>query len=272
MRLARSTECVQASDSHRLSSYAIRPSPRIGVVSCNSSDATQHWVLDPKTSQLNNGPKHDMNAGPTCPGDAGNSMLLYPAQGHANEKYTHDAASGKIHFGAATGGKSCLTVSESSPPPPPPPAARNISVSWAQLGWAPGRKASVRRHEGSFSHSLSHSLSLHLCPYWPRSLAFFCLCIGLGRLLLLLNLLFVILLIVLSSASPFPPRPYGSASFLKFSAAPILGAGARSLGEERSRRAGRGLLGVCSVPRGFDLRLDTISLTREGIFSLSLKA
>ena len=29
------------------------PSPRIGIVSCNISDHTQHWTFDPKTGQVN---------------------------------------------------------------------------------------------------------------------------------------------------------------------------------------------------------------------------
>ena len=114
------------------------PSPRMGLVDCKSSDATQHWMLDPETTQLMNNPKHDLNSGPVCKGDAGNSMLLYPAQGHPNEKYSHNSATGAIQQGSR-----CLVVTGApvpSPPPAPPPRSRTISVSWAQLGWGSGSK------------------------------------------------------------------------------------------------------------------------------------
>ena len=53
---------------------------RVGVVACNESDHTQHWLFDAKTGQVNNDAKHDLNSGPVCKGDSGNSMLLYPTQ------------------------------------------------------------------------------------------------------------------------------------------------------------------------------------------------
>ena len=111
----------------------------MGLVNCNSSDATQRWILDPKTAQLMNNPKNDLNSGPVCKGDAGNSMLLYPAQGHLNEKYSHNSTTGAIKQSHR-----CLVVTAVTPSPPPPPISRTITVSWEQLGWDMDSKVSVR--------------------------------------------------------------------------------------------------------------------------------
>jgi hypothetical protein len=61
-------------------------SPRVGVMACNASDPTQRWSLDASTGQIFSGHarKKDLNSGPICPGERGNSMLLYPAQGRRN--------------------------------------------------------------------------------------------------------------------------------------------------------------------------------------------
>eukprot|EP01051_Picozoa_sp_SAG22_P018020 SAG22_NODE_2922_length_2101_cov_1.501499_4_plen_112_part_01 len=98
--------------------------------------------------------QHDLNSGPVCPGDKTNSMLLYPAQGRPNEKYTHDKATGKLH-----GGSRCLVAGPPStpsppgppppprpppPPPPPPGVTRTISVRGEQRGWPGGTQAAVR--------------------------------------------------------------------------------------------------------------------------------
>jgi hypothetical protein len=88
---------------------------------------------------MNNDAKHDLNSGPVCAGDAGNSMLLYPTQGHTNEKYQYDASTGLL---CSTNGGRCLGISTARPAPPAPPApapekSRVISVTWAELGYLP---------------------------------------------------------------------------------------------------------------------------------------
>ncbi len=83
---------------------------------------------------MNNDAKHDLNSGPTCPGDSGNSMLLYPAQGHLNEKYQYDAATGTLCFHNEP---RCLGISNGPAPAPQPEKPRAISVTWAELGYLP---------------------------------------------------------------------------------------------------------------------------------------
>ena len=83
---------------------------------------------------MNNDAKHDLNSGPICPGEAGNSMLLYPTQGHTNEKYQYDASTGRLCF---PNGQLCLGIVHGATPAPQPEKPRAISVSWAELGYLP---------------------------------------------------------------------------------------------------------------------------------------
>jgi len=83
---------------------------------------------------MNNDAKHDLNSGPICPGEAGNSMLLYPTQGHRNEKYQYDASTGRLCF---PNGQLCLGIVHGATPAPQPEKPRAISVSWAELGYLP---------------------------------------------------------------------------------------------------------------------------------------
>ena len=122
---------------------------RVGVVACNESDHTQHWLFDAKTGQVNNDAKHDLNSGPVCKGDSGNSMLLYPTQGHHNEQYQYQTSTGLL---CSKGGGQCLGIATGPPAPAPPPPApapvpekpRAVSVTWAELGLAAGEKVLVR--------------------------------------------------------------------------------------------------------------------------------
>jgi len=73
------------------------PSPKIGLVKCNASDPTQKWMLDANTGEITNDAKHDLNSASPCDGEQTNNMLIYPTQGHANEKYTYQ--NGRIMCG-----------------------------------------------------------------------------------------------------------------------------------------------------------------------------
>lgn len=75
------------------------PSPRLGVLLCNAADKSQAWRWDATTGHIINtksSPPADINAGPTCPGDASASMLLYGVHGQVNEVWKYDSATGQI--------------------------------------------------------------------------------------------------------------------------------------------------------------------------------
>jgi hypothetical protein len=114
------------------------PSPRIGVVVCDAGDATQRWTFDAKTGQINSDARHDLNAGPTCPGAAERSMLRYVTQGHHNEQFAFDAQSFAVTLAAGGG---CLALGSSGGATPAP---RQISVAWAELGWPAAQQVKVR--------------------------------------------------------------------------------------------------------------------------------
>ena len=145
-------------------------SPAVGAVPCNAADSSQRWSAIAANGQINSAdpkrPKHDLNSGPACcPG-----LLIYPVQGHANEKWSYDKSSGLVHLGQGGGGR-CIMLGGGgggSRPPPPPPAEgnRTISVTWQELGLAPTAKVSVRnlwagKDLGSLTGSFSASVAFH---------------------------------------------------------------------------------------------------------------
>lgn len=141
----------------------------VGVVPCDAKDATQKWyAVDSATDEIRSAATagHDLNAARACPPSAEGSVLIYPIQGHDNEKWRYTQASG--HVGSFDG-RDCLGVAAPSPPPSPPappPAPRNISVSWEQLGWSADRKVSVRdlwgkKTLGVFESSFTASVAFH---------------------------------------------------------------------------------------------------------------
>lgn len=142
----------------------------VGVVACNAKDTTQLWhAVDPATNEILSAATaaHDLNAARACAPSTEASVLIYPVQGHDNEKWSYAAASGNVNVFGNSG--MCLAVAAPTPPPSPPPPQpqpRNISVSWEQLGWSAARAVSVRdlwakQTLGTFTSSFSASVAFH---------------------------------------------------------------------------------------------------------------
>ena len=70
-------------------------------------------ILNPGGEVVNGDGLHDLNAGPTCSGDAVRSILLYPTQGRINEKWTFDNASGHLLQGKVSHVLFCKSLQNS---------------------------------------------------------------------------------------------------------------------------------------------------------------
>ena len=104
--------------------------PRLGLVDCNASDPTQQWSYDSKAKLVVNVVgKSVLNAGPTCAGDAGSSLLLYPgphSPAESNEEWTYHRVGGPIT--SASDAVSAVGLAGWTDAP------RNVSVTWEELG------------------------------------------------------------------------------------------------------------------------------------------
>lgn len=133
-------------------------SPQMGIVPCNTSDNTQTWRYDASVNQFMNDASHTLNSGPTCPGDVGNSMLLYINQNSSNEKYKYDPTSGLVE---SMGGGDCLGI-----PTPSGGSSQKIAVTWSELGLSMTQKVTVRdlwsqTDVGDFTGSFSADIQWH---------------------------------------------------------------------------------------------------------------
>lgn len=142
-------------------SCAHPPSPRLGLIACDSSDSTQRWEFQ-SNGEVTNGnasSSHTLNLGPVCPGDTFRGVLLYVRQNKANEFWTHDQTTGFLR--SNMGG--CLATSALPPDPTPP---RDVLVSWAELGLPDNQAVAVRdlwsrTDLGTFNGSFTASLAFH---------------------------------------------------------------------------------------------------------------
>lgn len=138
------------------------PSPKLGLAKCNAADPTQLFTF--RNGVLSAGPKKDVNSGPTCPGDRGNSLLIYPEQDHANEQWSYNTQTGEIKQSATGFGPYCMGTAAAVPPPAPP--TRVIGVTWEELGFPPSKSVAVRdvwagKDLGSFTGQFNATVQYH---------------------------------------------------------------------------------------------------------------
>ena len=138
------------------------PSPRLGLVKCNAADPTQTFAF--RNGEISAGPKKDINSGPICAGDLGNSLLIYPEQDHPNEKWSYNTQSSEIKQGTTGFGPNCFGTKAAVPPPAPP--TRVISVRWEELGFPASKSVAVRdvwagKDLGSFTGQFNATVQFH---------------------------------------------------------------------------------------------------------------
>lgn len=154
-------------------------SPKLGLVKCAPSDATQHWCPPDKDGVLRQSNSCSgessgessgasamcLNLGPLCKPDSVISLLIYPFQlpvsAHQNEVWVYTASTGRI---TTVSGKAGIVVAAPAPPPPPPFANRTIIVTWEELGYTKDEVVLVRDLWRKTEANATNSFSATVAP------------------------------------------------------------------------------------------------------------